>query len=71
MRILVIENDRIDVNKLSKQILRNETKIIKKYPPTVGGGVYSDGNTGLGSNSLTSRFYHFNVLKWWGTKILR
>ena len=37
----------------------------------VEGGVYSDGNTGLGLNSLTSRFYHYNVLKWWGTKVLR
>jgi len=70
-RVLVIENQCIDVNKLSRQILKNEPKIIKKYPPTGADGVYTDGNTGLGSNSLTSRFYHFNVLKWWGTKVLR
>ena len=25
----------------------------------------------MGSGSLTSRFYHFNVLGWWGTRSLR
>ena len=71
MRVLVIENGRVNLNKLSKQILRNETRLIKKYPPSVEGGYITDGNTGLGLDSLTSRFYHYNVLNWWGTKTLR
>ncbi len=71
MHVLVIENERIDVNKLSKQILRNETRLIKKYPSSSADGYITDGNTGLGLNSLTSRYYHYNVLNWWGTKTLR
>lgn len=54
-----------------KKILKNEKKIIKKYPPTGRDKQYGDGGTGLGPNSLTSRFYHFNVLNWFGTSSLK
>jgi len=56
---------------LKNKILHNEKKIIQKYPPTDYIGNITDGQTGLGLNSLTSRFFHFNVLKWWGTNSLK
>ena len=49
---------KLDVQELSKLILDNEKIIIDKYPPT------NDGLTGLGKDSLTSRFSHFNLLQW-------
>jgi hypothetical protein len=69
--MLVQYDTQIDIKKLKKQILKNELKIIKKYPPTGYGNILTDGNTGLGLNSLTARHYHFNVLNWWGTKTLK
>ena len=58
----------INVGKLAKQILRNEPKIIKKYPAKSWDySIDFDGETGLGYNSLTSRSCHFNLLNWWGT----
>ena len=70
IKVVSLDSD-INVLELSKKILKNEPKIIKKYPPTGFNGLITDGNTGLGSGSLTSRFYHFNVLGWWGTRSLR
>ena len=62
----------INVKKLAKKILRNESRIIKKYPPkSIDLKEYIDGQTGLGYNSLTSRSSHYNVLNWWGTRRLR
>ena len=70
-KILTIPTD-INVEKLAKKILKNEPKIIKKYPAKGIDGIYDfDGETGLGPNSLTSRSCHFNVLDWWGTRSLR
>ena len=69
-RIICFQTD-INVTKFAKQVLKNESKIIKRYPPKGLDGVYSDGDTGLGYNSLTSRFAHFNILNWWGTGSLR
>ena len=70
-KILTIPTD-INVEKLAKKILKNEPKIIKKYPAKGIDGIYDfDGSTGLGFNSLTSRSSHFNVLDWWGTGSLR
>ncbi len=69
-KVVSLDSD-INVLKLSKKILKNEPKIIKKYPPRGFNGLITDGYTGLGLGSLTSRFYHFNVLKWWGTRSLR
>ena len=70
MKVLCIDTD-ININKLSKQVLTKEVEIIKKYSPLGGNGEFTDGQTGLGENSLTSRFFHFNVLNWLGTKSLR
>ena len=64
MKVVCIDTA-INIRRLSRQILKNEPKIIEKYPST------SDGGTNLGINSLTSRFCHFNILDWWGTKSLK
>ena len=61
----------IDCDSLSNLILKKEPEIIKKYPPTGFNGEYTDGQTQLGSNSLTSRFYHFNVLSWDDTDLVK
>ena len=61
----------IDFIKLSELLLQKEPEIIKKYPPTGFNGVFTDGNTGLGEDSTTSRFYHYNVLNWKGTDTLK
>ena len=70
-KVICIPTD-IDVGKLGKKILRNEPKVIKKYPAK-NWNLSSDfdGNTGLGYNSLTSRSCHFNLLEWWGTGKIR
>ena len=70
MNILEINTD-IDLTNLSSRVLRNENKILEKYPPTDFFKHISDGGTGLGTNSLTSRYYHFNVLSWFGTRKLK
>ena len=70
MNVIVFDSD-INLKKFAKQILKNESKIIKKYPPTNRVGEKTDGNTGLGYDSLTSRFFHFNVLKWLNTNQLK
>lgn len=71
MIVLSVPTD-INIKKLARKILKNEPKIIKKYPAK---GINLkddfDGQTGLGFNSLTSRAAHFNVLNWWGTGSLR
>ena len=70
-KIISLQTD-INVNKLSKKILKNEPRILKKYPAKSADGISDfDGETGLGFNSLTSRSPHFNVLDWWGTGNLR
>ena len=61
----------IDCVELSKLILKKEPEIIKKYPPTSFSGRYGDGGTGLGNDSITSRYYHYNVLNWEGTKLFK
>ena len=72
MQNVVIFRTDINVKKLAKKILRNESRIIKKYPPkSIDLTQYIDGQTGLGYNSLTSRSSHYNVLNWWGTRRLR
>ena len=56
--------DDIDVNSLSQFLLSKENEI-KKLPSSVGGnGKMTDGNTGVGSNSTTSKFQHYNLLTW-------
>jgi Putative 2OG-Fe(II) oxygenase len=46
------------IDRLAETILAKEEEIISKYP------VNSDGGSGLGINSLTSRFYHYNIFTW-------
>ena len=55
----------------SDLILEKETKLLKKYPATsVRGEINFDGNTQLGTNSLTSRACHYNLLDWRESKDL-
>lgn len=49
---------KIDLESLADIILEKEKEIKDEFPAS------SDGNTGLGPNSLTSRYKHFNVLSW-------
>ena len=56
--------DDIDVNSLSQFLLSKE-KEIKKLPPSFSvNGKKSDGYTGLGTNSTTSRYQSYNLLTW-------
>ena len=56
--------DDVDVNSLSQFLLSKE-KEIKKLPPSLDvNGKNSDGYTGLGTNSTTSRFQSYNLLTW-------
>ena len=48
----------INTEDIAKIVLQKEKEIIDKYSGD------DDGNTGLGVDSLTARFKHFNVLKW-------
>jgi hypothetical protein len=55
----------IDFDKVARLILSKEKEIIEHHPPAVGQeGKQTDGYTGLGLNSLTSRFQSYNILKW-------
>ena len=54
----------IDLTSLRETILKKE-KFIKKLPvSTTNDGDFTDGYTGLGKNSTTSRFQNYNVLSW-------
>ena len=56
--------DDIDVNSLSQFLLSKE-KEIKKLPPSLDmDGKKSDGYTGLGTNSTTSKYQSYNLLTW-------
>jgi hypothetical protein len=70
MNVLILNSD-VNLKRFTKQILKNEQKIIKKYPPTDYNKVKTDGGTGLGYDSLTSRFFHFNILRWLNTNQLK
>jgi hypothetical protein len=47
-----------DFNEFKNLILKKEKEIVNTYP------AYSDGDTGLGCDSLTSRFKYFNLFDW-------
>ena len=54
----------IDTNSLSEFLLSKE-KEVKKLPTSVDrSGAETDGYTGLGSNSTTAKFQHYNILTW-------
>jgi len=55
----------LDIEFIAKTILSKEKEIIEKYP------YHNDGNTGLGENSLTSRYRYFNLLEWEETSFLK
>ena len=56
--------DNIDANSLSKFLLSKE-KEVKKLPTAVGeSGAKTDGYTGLGLNTTTSKFQSYNILTW-------
>ena len=55
----------LDTNLLEEIILAKEKTIIEKYP------AHGDGNTGLGEDSLTSRYPYFNLLEWEETSFLK
>ena len=55
--------DDIDIKSFSKFLLRKEREV-KKLPFSLHDGKYSDGYTGLGKNSTTSRWKIFNLLTW-------
>ena len=54
----------LDVDELGYIILSKEKEIIEEYPEGWANQPVHDGYTGLGTDSLTSRFKYFNVLKW-------
>ena len=53
----------INFNDLSKFLLNKKNKILK-LPNTIRENKISDGYTGLGKNSTTSRFDKYNILSW-------
>ena len=55
--------DDIDIKSFSKFLLRKEREV-KKLPLSLHDGKYTDGYTGLGKNSTTSRWKIFNLLTW-------
>ena len=71
MENVLIMDSAVNLQNFTKQILEKETKILQKYPPTNRNGQKTDGGTGLGYDSLTSRFFHFNVLDWLHTNQLK
>jgi hypothetical protein len=52
----------LDFNSIRKIILKKEKDILKNTKSSYKDSI--DGYTGLGKNSLTSRYQYFNVLKW-------
>jgi len=52
----------IDFNDIRNLILEQEKNILETYPTVNRSSV--DGYTGLGDNSLTSRFDYFNLFSW-------
>tara|TARA_B100001996_G_C18630919_1_gene581732 strand:+ start:758 stop:1459 length:702 start_codon:yes stop_codon:yes gene_type:complete len=63
--VIACKKTDIDAEEFAKLILIKEKEIKEEYPTgSYQYSNYSDGSTGLGSNSLTSRYSFFNVLKW-------
>ena len=52
----------IDFESIARLILQKEKEIVGKYPPSNKGSV--DAYTGLGSDSLSSRYESFNLFSW-------
>ena len=60
----------IDTNSLSKFLLSKE-KEVKRLPIRVIDGKATDGYTGLGTNSTTSKFCHYHLFKWSHPEIIK
>ena len=56
--------NKIDFDDLAKLCLSKEKEILKLPSSIDTDNKISDGYTGLGKNSTTSKFQHYNVLKW-------
>ena len=52
----------IDCPKIASLILSKEKNIIRKFPTAKSSSI--DGYTGLGPNSLTSRYGYYNLIDW-------
>ena len=63
MHTMNLESD-INCDPLEAKILKEEPNIIKKFPNTSYDGNDGNSGTGLGPNSLTSRYFWYNVLDW-------
>jgi hypothetical protein len=55
--------DGVDWQKVAEIVLRKEKEIVEQFPFSTKGGS-ADAYTGLGPNSLTSRYEDFNVFEW-------
>ena len=55
--------DDVNFSELADYILSKEKEVLE-LPTVINDSKYSDGYTGLGVNSITSRFNQFNVLNW-------
>lgn len=63
-RVGTFSCDDIDVGSLCKFLLEKEEEV-KNLPSSVDiRGWYTDGGTGLGLESTTSKFQNYNILKW-------
>lgn len=56
----------VNFKELAQLILTKEQEILTQFPVPISAGL-----TGLGPNSLTSRFEYFNVLKWDHPEIIK
>jgi hypothetical protein len=52
----------IDFSEISDLILEKEKSILEKFPSSTK--TNADGYTGLGADSLTARYQHYNLLLW-------
>jgi hypothetical protein len=60
----VLDFSKMRIEELAALILSKEEEIKSLPPSTDDNGNPTDGYTGLGLNSTTSRFQNYNVLKW-------
>ena len=70
MKTIIIESD-INCDPLKEKILKEEPVIIEKFPNTSYDGNDGNSGTGLSPNSLTSRYFWYNVLNWQEAEPLR
>lgn len=59
----------LDLDYISKFLLDKEKQIKKLPSSTALDGTFTDGYTGLGKNSTTSKFQYYNILTWKNSEI--